>query len=39
LSVIENIIIPFFEKYPISGIKSLDFADFKKVYEMLKKKK
>ena len=25
------IIIPFFNKYPIVGIKSLDFLDFKKV--------
>jgi LAGLIDADG endonuclease len=29
-SDIENIIIPFFEKYPVLGIKSLDFSDFKK---------
>jgi hypothetical protein len=31
LAVIENIIITFFEKYLISGIKNLDFANFKKV--------
>jgi len=37
-SVIENIIIPFFEKYPISGIKNLDFVDFKKVSEIIKNK-
>ena len=37
-SDIENIIIPFFEKYPISGIKSLDFLDFKKVAEIVKTK-
>lgn len=35
---IENIIIPFFEKYPIFGIKSLDFSDFKKVSEIIKHK-
>ena len=28
---IKDIIIPFFENYPILGQKSLDFADFKKV--------
>ena len=28
ISDIVNIIIPFFEKYPIVGMKSLDFADF-----------
>jgi len=33
-----EIIIPFFEKYPIQGEKSLDFSDFKKVGEMLKNK-
>jgi hypothetical protein len=33
-----DIIIPFFEKYPIQGEKSLDFSDFKKVGEMLKNK-
>lgn len=32
-SYINNVIIPFFDKYPIIGIrrKSLDFSDFKKV--------
>ncbi len=29
-SDIVNKIIPFFNKYPILGVKSLDFADFKK---------
>jgi hypothetical protein len=33
-----DIIIPFFEKYPIQGIKSSDFPDFKKVAEILKNK-
>jgi hypothetical protein len=32
-------IIPFFEKYPIQGLKSLDFADFKKVAIMIGAKK
>lgn len=25
-------IIPFFDKYPIHGVKSCDFNDFKKVF-------
>lgn len=33
-----NIIIPFFNQYPIFGLKSLDFADFKKVCEIIKTK-
>lgn len=32
-------IIPFFDKYPIQGIKSLDFEDFKKVCLIVKSKK
>ena len=32
-------IIPFFDKYPIVGIKSLDFEDFKKVCNIVKSKK
>lgn len=35
---IVNIIIPFFDKYPIQGIKSLDFADFKKVASIVEDK-
>jgi len=35
-SDIVDIIIPFFDKYPIQGLKALDFEDFKKV-ERLKK--
>jgi hypothetical protein len=38
LSDIIDIIIPFFEKYPIQGKKSLDFYDFKKVSNMLNNK-
>ena len=34
-----DIIIPFFTKYPVAGIKSLDFLDFKKVAELIKNKK
>ena len=30
-----ELIIPFFEKYPIQGVKSLDFADFKRVAMMI----
>ena len=36
---IVNKIIPFFKKYPILGVKALDFADFCKVAEMMKDKK
>ena len=32
-------ITPFFDKYPILGIKSLDFEDFKKVCSIVKIKK
>lgn len=39
LSFIVNIIIPFFDKYSILGVKSLDFTDFKKVAEIVKNKK
>lgn len=35
---IVNTVIPFFDLYPILGVKSLDFADFKKVAEMVKNK-
>lgn len=35
---INNIIIPFFIKYPIQGEKSLDFSDFIKVANMVKDK-
>lgn len=33
---IENKIIPFFSKYPLVGIKPLDFEDFKKASELVK---
>ena len=38
ISDIVNILIPFFEKYPIAGFKSLDFSDFKKLAIMIKNK-
>ena len=38
LSDITNIIIPFFDKYPIFGVKAKDFEDFKKVAELMKNK-
>jgi hypothetical protein len=38
ISVINNIIIPFFDEYYILGYKSLDFLDFKNVSEMVNKK-
>ena len=36
---IANKIIPFFLKYPIHGVKALDFKDFCLVAEMMKEKK
>ena len=33
-----EVIIPFFEKYSLQGLKSLDFADFKKVAMMISAK-
>ena len=35
---IVNKIIPFFNQYPVLGVKSLDFADFNKVAELMKNK-
>ena len=35
---IVNVIIPFFNLYPIAGTKSLDFKDFKKVCDIIKTK-
>ena len=37
-SDIVNKIIPFFNQYPILGVKSLDFSDFKKVAEIMNNK-
>ena len=37
-SDILNKIIPFFNQYPILGVKSLDFSDFKKVAELMQNK-
>ena len=34
-SDLTNKIIPFFQKYPIIGVKVLDFADFMKVAELM----
>ena len=39
LDDIINKIIPFFNNYPIRGIKALDLADFIKVAELMKNKK
>lgn len=38
ISDIVNTIIPFFEKYPIIGVKNLDFTDFKKAAIIIKNK-
>ena len=35
---IQNKVIPFFEKYPVLGVKSLDFHDFKNVAKLVKNK-
>ena len=32
---INDIIIPFFESYPVQGLKSLEFADFKQIAKMI----
>ena len=37
-SDIVNIIIPFFNQYPILGMKRLDYLDFKKVCDIIKTK-
>lgn len=37
-SDIYNKIIPFFDKHPIHGVKSLDFEDFKKVANLVESK-
>jgi len=39
LSDVNEKIIPFFKKYPIIGVKALDFADWCKVAELMKEKK
>src|SRR4051812_32291365 len=36
ISDITNKIIPFFKKYPIEGVKALDFADFCEAAEIMK---
>ena len=33
--IINDIIIPFFDSYPVQGLKSLDFADFKQIAKMI----
>ena len=38
ISELMEVIVPFFEKYPVQGLKSLDFADFKKVAMMIETK-
>ena len=35
---IVTIIIPFFKKYPIRGVKAIDFADWCTVVEQMKEK-
>lgn len=37
-SDISEKIIPFFDKYPLIGVKSLDYADFKRVADTIKVK-
>ena len=37
-SEIEAKIIPFFEKYPLRGTKRLDYAEFYKVFQLMKNK-
>jgi hypothetical protein len=35
---IGNIIIPFFDLYPVLGIKKMDYIDFKHIYNIIKSK-
>lgn len=35
---LQKIIIPFFENYPVQGLKYLDFLDFKKAAKLIKDK-
>ena len=39
LQDIVKIIIPFFHKFPLEGVKSKDFADFCKVADLISQKK
>jgi len=32
---IGNIIIPFFDLYPVLGVKKMDYNDFKKIYNII----
>ena len=32
---IGNIIIPFFELYPVLGVKKMDYSDFKTIYNII----
>lgn len=32
---IGNIVIPFFDKYPVLGVKKMDYNDFKKIYNII----
>ena len=38
LNDIQNKIIPFFQKYPIHGVKALDFADWCQAAELMQNK-
>ena len=38
ISDLTDKIIPFFQKYPVQGVKLLDFLDFVKVAELMTKK-
>ena len=38
LSDLRNKLVPFFEKYPIKGVKALDYSDFKKIANLVQNK-
>lgn len=38
LALVINKIIPFFNKYPVLGVKSLDFEDFKQIAFLMSNK-
>ena len=31
-------VLPFFDEYPVKGVKALDYSDFKKVANLMSKK-
>ena len=38
LGDITNVILPFFDNYPVQGVKSLDFFDFSRIISLVNNK-